>query len=358
MSGFVKSLGKILPIVLGVAAVVFTAGAALPLTVGALVGTGGFGAALSGVTASLGLDGVLGSVLTGAVTSAGFGAAGGALLSGVTGGDPLKGAESGMVTGAIAGGAMAGLGAITGTAATAANAASNGAAGEANGGGDFIGTGVKSTASTADSLPDVAGNAGTAANGPAGISTGGLTSQVTTDGSMPAYAPASTPQVATNGVAGNSSPALPDVHLPGQVYTGADGVKYTSDGQRWNAPAASPGLFGNGGLLGNGSAGYLLAGVGQGLLGGQDQADKARYDATAAKTALNATQQNYGAATVSNPDGTTTTSGFNGGGLLTPGTPKPGGFQAPQAAFNPTQRWVFDPGTKKLVLTGAAGSPS
>ena len=82
----------IVPVVLGAAAIYFTAGAAL--------GAGG----ISGVIGQLGLGSTLSSVLSGAVTQAGIGAAIGAGTSLVTGGDVGKGALLGAAAGAVTGG--------------------------------------------------------------------------------------------------------------------------------------------------------------------------------------------------------------------------------------------------------------
>ncbi len=83
----------IIPVVLGAAAIYFTAGAAL-----------GGGAGISGLVGQLGLGSTLSSVLTGAVTQAGIGAAIGAGTSLVTGGDVGKGALTGAAVGAVTGG--------------------------------------------------------------------------------------------------------------------------------------------------------------------------------------------------------------------------------------------------------------
>ncbi len=83
----------IIPVVLGAAAIYFTAGAAL-----------GGGAGISGLVGRLGLGSTLSSVLTGAVTQAGIGAAIGAGTSLVTGGDVGKGALLGGAAGAVTGG--------------------------------------------------------------------------------------------------------------------------------------------------------------------------------------------------------------------------------------------------------------
>ena len=101
----------IVPVVLGAAAIYFTAGAALG-------GTSG----ISGLVGQLGLGSTLSSVLTGAVTQAGIGAAIGAGTSLVTGGDVGKGAllggAAGAVTGGIAGAVNAPSSGATGVAAT------------------------------------------------------------------------------------------------------------------------------------------------------------------------------------------------------------------------------------------------
>lgn len=101
----------IVPVVLGAAAIYFTAGAAL-----------GGGAGISGLVGQLGLGSTLSSVLSGAVTQAGIGAAIGAGTSLVTGGDVGKGAllggAAGAVTGGITGAVNAPSSGVTGVAAT------------------------------------------------------------------------------------------------------------------------------------------------------------------------------------------------------------------------------------------------
>lgn len=115
MSGVVKSVGKVFrkavkvakkvaPIVLGAAAVYFTAGAALGLTptLGA--------AASSLVGGSVLGSSTLASVVTGAVTQAGYGAAIGGLAAAATGKSISKGMGTGALTGAVTGGVTGGLG--------------------------------------------------------------------------------------------------------------------------------------------------------------------------------------------------------------------------------------------------------
>ena len=97
---------KIAPIILAVAAIVFTGGAALGL--GGIMG-GGWAAAASTVGTTLGGSGLLGSVLTGAITQAGTGALIGAGVAAVTGGDIGEGLKRGAIGGAVLGGAGAGI---------------------------------------------------------------------------------------------------------------------------------------------------------------------------------------------------------------------------------------------------------
>lgn len=98
-----SGVGKMLPAVLAVGAIVFTAGAALGLPAMA----GGWGGAVSSV---FGSGSTVSNVLSGAVTQAGYGAAIGGVGSALTGGDFSSGAMAGAVTGGVAGGAMGGLG--------------------------------------------------------------------------------------------------------------------------------------------------------------------------------------------------------------------------------------------------------
>lgn len=117
MSGVVKSIGKvfkkvassagkILPLALGAAAVLYTAGWALGVT-----GTaGGWGAAASKIGSVFGEGSTLGKIVGGAITQAGYGAVTGAVTSAVTGGNPWKGAQMGALGGAVTGGVMGGLG--------------------------------------------------------------------------------------------------------------------------------------------------------------------------------------------------------------------------------------------------------
>lgn len=97
----VKHAKIILPVVLGAAAIYFTAGAAL--------GAGG----ISGLVGQLGLGSTLSSVLSGAVTQAGIGAALGAGTSLLTGGNVGKGALAGAAAGAVTGGITGALRAPT-----------------------------------------------------------------------------------------------------------------------------------------------------------------------------------------------------------------------------------------------------
>ena len=101
-----KAARKVLPIALGVGAVVFTAGAALG--VGSMAG--GWGAAVGKLTSGFGMSGTLGNIVTGAVTQAGYGAAMGAATSAITGGDIGDGAFYGAATGAATGGISGALG--------------------------------------------------------------------------------------------------------------------------------------------------------------------------------------------------------------------------------------------------------
>lgn len=117
MSGIAKGIGKVFkrvakvvtkvaPVVLGAAALYFTAGTALGLT-----GGGMWGQALSsGIGNTILGSSTLAQVVTGAVTQAGYGALAGAATSALTGGDPLKGAAAGALGGAVTGGVMGGFG--------------------------------------------------------------------------------------------------------------------------------------------------------------------------------------------------------------------------------------------------------
>lgn len=104
MSGILRGIKKVfskiakvakvvLPIALGVAAVVFTGGAAL-----GILPT--FAGAIGGVVGSLGLSGAVAGALTGSIVSAGFGAAAGFVTGGV------KGAQKGALFGAATGGVL------------------------------------------------------------------------------------------------------------------------------------------------------------------------------------------------------------------------------------------------------------
>ena len=101
-----KAVKKVLPIALGVGAVVFTAGAALG--VGSMAG--GWGAAVGKLTSGIGMSGTLGNIVTGAVTQAGYGAAMGAATSAITGGDIGDGAFYGAAAGTATGGVSGALG--------------------------------------------------------------------------------------------------------------------------------------------------------------------------------------------------------------------------------------------------------
>jgi len=328
--------------------------------------------------ADLGLTGVLGDVVAGAVTSAGFGALTGGAMAGITGGDILKGAETGALTGAATGGLLGGLG-VTSLASDAASSAAtraSAAAGAADPTGGYVGTTTADTGVAADGVAGSTGTASTtastagtvaaptgasatvASNGVGSNGAGGLLTQA--PGATP-YTPTNTPNVASSGTAGTSTPAvgsLPSVTTPGNTYVGQNGLTYTSNGSSWVAPAASGGLmsnmFGSGGMLGNGGAGYLLSGLGQGLMSGSDIADKAGYDASAATATRNATASNYGSTQTLNADGTAATPTQVGGvlGKAAPNT----GLPTPAQAFNPSARWQFDPVSKKLVLVAAPGT--
>lgn len=95
----VKSVKKVLPIALGVGAVVFTAGSAL----GALPSWGDAITSLTGTS-------TLGNILAGAVTQAGYGAAAGMGVAAVTGGSITKGAQYGSIAGAVTGAASGAAG--------------------------------------------------------------------------------------------------------------------------------------------------------------------------------------------------------------------------------------------------------
>jgi hypothetical protein len=94
-----KTVSKVLPVALGVGAIVFSAGNAL----GALPS---WGSAVSSLTGS---GSTLGNMLAGAVTQAGYGAAAGMAVAGVTGGDVVKGAQIGGAAGAVTGGVTGAL---------------------------------------------------------------------------------------------------------------------------------------------------------------------------------------------------------------------------------------------------------
>lgn len=110
MSGVIKSVGKafksilkvakvVLPIALGVAAIVFTAGAALAPASSFFAG--GMGGAMSSIFGSS----TLGNIVAGAATQAGFGALTGAATAAISGKDVMKGAQAGAAVGAVTGAA-------------------------------------------------------------------------------------------------------------------------------------------------------------------------------------------------------------------------------------------------------------
>lgn len=104
---FSSKIFKIVGVVVGAAAAIFTAGASLGISAFA----GGWGGAVSSLAGSLGLSGTLGTVLTSAVTAAGYGAMTGGALGLVTGGPKglLEGAGMGLGTGLVTGGIAGGL---------------------------------------------------------------------------------------------------------------------------------------------------------------------------------------------------------------------------------------------------------
>lgn len=136
MSGVFKAIGKVFkkvfnfvkkaaPIILGVAAIVLTAGAASPALAGALSQitglstttlSGGVSGLVSSAVGATGLSGTAATVLTGAVTKAAYGSAIGLVTGGAKG--AAQGAEIGAALGATTGllnaatgGAAAGVGA-------------------------------------------------------------------------------------------------------------------------------------------------------------------------------------------------------------------------------------------------------
>jgi hypothetical protein len=327
-----------------VAAVVFTAGAAIP-AIGAIVGTGGLSGAVGGLLSSVGIEAssTLGAVLTGAVTDAGFGSVIGAAGAAITGGNIMKGAETGMMTGAVAGG-VGGL--LTGgTAASALQApdiakevgtqtvsasaptiAADGTVGAADG---LTGSTVAAaTPVTSAALPAATASAGAAGSVPGDLP--GFVTPQAPSAALPTFDvanPVTGPGLASNPV---TSPAL--------ASNPAAGPTSASDGAASGGGLMS--YLGKNGPLGNGGLGNVIGGIGQGLLEGQTEADKA-------KAAMNMQTQQQGY--VAGNFGTT------GGGLLTPAGQKTG-LQTPQQAFNPSSRWVYDPTQKKLVLVPSATS--
>lgn len=300
MSGISKGLGKfgkILVPVLGIAAIVFTAGAALP-AVGALIGAGGFGSAVAGGVASLGLTGTVASALTGAVTYAGYGAAAGALTSLVSGGKWAKGAQQGALIGAATGGVMGGLGL--------------GGLGQAKLGADG------NWATGAQGFPESSGIAPTASAGPA-------TGQTTTLGARTGLfnqTPLATPTSGPGTDVANSTPLAPNTVI--------------------SNPAATPTTASGGGIMGflgtpggGEMGGALLKGFG-GAFTGQADADAALN--------LQRQQQKYVAGNYANPSGV---------GLFKPAQPTTGGrsptqaFPQPQPALGYT--YEYDPATRRLV---------
>lgn len=164
MSKILSGIGKIfkkiakvaktvIPIALGVAAVVFTGGAAL-----GILPT--FSGAIGGLVSSLGISGALGGALTGSIVSAGFGAA----VGGLTGG--IKGAQKGALSGAVLGGALGaaspsffGMGATpAGGGATASwgDTTNSGVNGLLANGGDAITSGAPAAAGGASVAPAIA----------------------------------------------------------------------------------------------------------------------------------------------------------------------------------------------------------
>lgn len=347
MSGVFKSLGKILPIVLGAAAVIFTAGAAIP-AIGAIVGTGGLSGAIGSVLGSLGIEATstLGTVLTGAASGAATGAALGGVEAAVTGKDIVSGMEGGMGTGALAGGVMSGFGALTGAGPTVApdasgpaapTTAASGAAGDTG----LTGATVSTTPVTSGPLPGIA-QTGAATNGSGGLLTQG---------------PGITPVAASGASTGAAGAATP-ADLPGfQTPQAPSAVQPSFDVAPAGTPNAPPapssgggllsGLFGKDGMLGNGGLGYVVGGVGSALIQGQTAEDTLKGQQQTAQQARDAVTSNYG----QNPG---TGAYTPGGNMNAAGTPS--GLQSPSQAFNPTSRWVYDATQKRLVLVPQATS--
>lgn len=153
MSGIFRAIGKVFKSVvkvvkkfalpaLAIGAVIMTGGAAIGAlpSLGSLLGAGG-----------LGLSAGLTSAITTAATSATIGAG----MSLITGGDPLKGATMGLITG----GALGGIGALTGIGGAASGAA----------------TGAQTAAETMVTLPSTGASIGLPAVGGAATGIGGAT---------------------------------------------------------------------------------------------------------------------------------------------------------------------------------------
>lgn len=342
MSGIMKGLGKILPIVLGAAAIIFTAGAAIP-AIGAVLGStlglsaatvaGGFSGVVGSALADVGLTGTIGDVIGGAVAASGIGAAAGGALAAVTGKNIVSGMASGAETGALAGGVGGALG-LTSVASGAASRAADlgGAAGD--------GMTSDLNLATADGGGTAASSGAAGAVTPAmgGVQIGAGTSYSPTGGFEAASGADTTAGsgVASSGAAGSTAAA-----------NSVTGMPVAAD-----APSATPqgggllsNLFSKGGALGNGGLGQVISGVGQGLGTAQAAQDQVKGQQALQTSAAAITKNNY--------DGSAGSSGF----MLTPAK-QPNGLPSPAQAFNPTSRWVYDPTQQRLVLIPGSNTAS
>lgn len=273
MSGIGKFLGNVfkavvkvakvvLPIALGVGAILFTGGAALGLT-GVLAG--GWGGAAAGITSALGLaDTGIGAVLTSAITTAGYGAVAGGAVAAATGQNVLKGIETGAASGAILGGVTGGIGAITAdaiapvtvtpqaftgldsTVAADAGAASSGAAGAVTADAAPLGAAVTtSDLAPATAAPAAASGAGSSVASALPLET------VTSSAAAPAAATASS---GAAGVAGGAAAASPS------IFRGLTNDLGLTNPENANGTG--------GGLTADGKTvlGDVISGVGKGLL--------------------------------------------------------------------------------------------
>lgn len=190
---------------------------------------------------------------------------------------------------------LPGVGSVTGaTAATDAVGST----------GQFAANSLLPTEAINDATKTASGDAGGLINSPAGGGSAGiktLTSDTVNDatnqlvkgsggGSLPSGSPTDAASIAKAGAAAPDAPvapqvggALPDVKIPGQTYTGADGVTYVSDGTKWSAQ----GNFWSG-LMKSPMTQYGLIQAGGSLISGMfDPLKPAQVDALNAQAAAN-----------------------------------------------------------------------